>query len=516
MTTPASWHWRSDEARWPRNRLTRTLFLRGLALVYLAAFGSLAVQVDGLIGSRGILPAAEFLERTGRVLETGPMAYWRLPTVFWIDASDHALHAVCWGGVLLSVALLLGFLPGCCAALLWLFYLSLVVVGQEFLGYQWDALLLETGLLAVLIAPLGVRPSRSNDQPWWFTIWLVRWLAFRLMFLSGIVKLASHDPTWRDWTALEVHYQTQPLPTWTSWYIHQMPAWFHGLSVGFMFYAELVAPFFIFGPRPIRLAGFASLVSLQLLIAATGNYGFFNVLAVVICLCILDDRDWEWFIRRIVRRRQRPEGQESGHRIARAPGRVWSWGRRLVVGVLGGGIVVVTATQTLETVAPELVIPSELLTLSQWMEPFRSTNGYGLFAVMTTRRPEIIVEGSDDGVSWKPYRFRWKPCELDRRPRFTTPHLPRLDWQMWFAALNGERGSVPAWFFRFEQKLLEGSPAVLGLLRENPFSNHPPVYVRARLYLYRFTSLRSRDWWVRDERGLFCSSLSIEYFRRGQ
>ena len=166
-----------------------------------------------------------------------------------------------------------------------------------FLGYQWDSLLLETGLLAVLMAPWGVRLSRSNDQPWWFTIWLVRWLAFRLMFLSGVVKLASHDPTWRDWTALEFHYQTQPLPAWTSWYVHQMPAWFHGLSVGFMFYAELIAPFFVFGPRPIRLVGFASLVLLQLLIAATGNYGFFNLLAVVICLCILDDRDWEWLIR---------------------------------------------------------------------------------------------------------------------------------------------------------------------------------------------------------------------------
>ncbi len=424
-----------------------------------------------------------------------------------------ALHAVCWGGLLVSVVLLFGFLPGCCAVLLWLFYLSLVVVGQVFLGYQWDSLLLETGLLAVLIAPWGVRLSRSNDQPWWFAIWLVRWLAFRLMFLSGVVKLASHEPTWRDWTALENHYQTQPLPTWTSWYIHQTPAWFHGLSVGFMFFAELVAPFFIFGPRPIRLAGFASLVLLQLLIAATGNYGFFNLLAVVICLCILDDRDWAWLLRLVMPRRQPAEGQVSENEIPSMPDNAWSWPRRLAVAVAGGGIIVVTLTQTLETVAPELVIPSEVLTLSQCVEPFRSTNGYGLFAVMTTKRPEIIVEGSDDGMSWKPYRFRWKPCELDRRPRFTTPHLPRLDWQMWFAALNGERRSVPPWFFRFEQKLLEGSKAVLGLLRENPFPDKPPRYVRARLHVYKFTQWGSLDWWSREDRGLFCPALSIEYFQ---
>ena len=164
----------------------------------------------------------------------------------------------------------------------------------------------------------------------------------------------------------------------------------------------------------------------------------------------------------------------------------------------------VTATQTLETVAPEFAIPSELMTLSQWVEPFRSTNGYGLFAVMTTTRPEIIVEGSDDGVSWKPYRFRWKPCELDRRPRFAAPHLPRLDWQMWFAALAGDCRGAP-WFFRFEQKLLEGSPAVLGLLRENPFPEHPPHFVRARLYLYNFTPWGSRTWWSRRGQGTILS-----------
>jgi lipase maturation factor 1 len=513
VTTSASWHWWADKARRPRYRLTRALFLRGLALVYLAAFGSLAVQLDGLIGSRGILPAAEFLERSRPLLGTWPVACWRVPTVFWLDASDTSLHAVCWVGLVLSVGLLFGFFPGGCAVLLWLFYLSFAAVDQVFLGYQWDSLLLETGLLAVLIAPWGVRLSRSNDQPWWFTIWLVRWLGFRLMFLSGVVKLASGDPTWRNWTALEIHYQTQPIPTWTSWYIHQMPAWFHGLSVGFMFYAELIAPFFIFGPRPIRLAGFASLVLLQFLIAATGNYGFFNLLAVVICLCILDDRDWDWLRRTVMRRRWPPKEHSTAEELLSVPGKEWSWARRLAVGVAGGCIMLVTATQTLETVAPEFVIPSELLTLSRWVEPFRSTNGYGLFAVMTTRRPEIIVEGSDDGVSWEPYRFRWKPCELDDRPRFTTPHLPRLDWQMWFAALDVERGRVPGWFFRFEQKLLEGSAEVLGLLRENPFPVQPPRYVRARLYLYRFTPWGSRDWWSREDRGLFCPSLTLDYFR---
>ena len=215
--------------------------------------------------------------------------------MLWLDASDRVLHLLCWGGVVLAAAAdRSGVLPGLVAGLLWLFYLSLAVAGQDFLGYQWDSLLLEAGLLAILLAPWGAWLGRARDEPWPWSIWLVRWLVFRLMFLSGVVKLASGDPAWWAWQALEHHYQTQPLPTWTSWYVHQLPAGFHWLSVGFMFYAELIAPFFVFGPRPIRMVGFASLVLLQVLIAATGNYGFFNLLTIVLCLSWLDDRDWGW------------------------------------------------------------------------------------------------------------------------------------------------------------------------------------------------------------------------------
>jgi hypothetical protein len=503
-------HWWRENVSEARYQRTRSLFLRALGLVYFAAFGSLAVQLDGLIGSDGILPAAEFLARARNVLGTPSAAFWRLPTLFWLSASDAALHAVCWGGLLLSASLIAGLLPGYCAVLLWVFYLSLTIAGQVFLGYQWDSLLLETGLLAILVTPWGLRLSKAGDRAWWFAIWLVRWLAFRLMFRSGVVKLASVDPTWRAWTALEVHYQTQPLPTWTSWYMHQMAPWFHSMSVGFMFLAELIAPFFIFGPRPARLAGFASLVLLQILIAATGNYGFFNLLAVVICFCILDDRDWDSFFGRAWRRKQSTQ-EPPGDEHLSAPPRVWSWPRRLTVGIAGAIIILITATQTVETVLPQLPAPSEVVMLSEWAEPFRITNSYGLFAVMTTTRPEIVVEGSDDDKNWKPYRFRWKPCELDRRPRFAVGHLPRLDWQMWFAALAGDCRSAP-WFIRFEHKLLEGSPAVLGLLRENPFPAHPPRFVRARLYLYRFTSWGSADWWTRDDQGYFCPPLSLESF----
>ncbi len=484
----------------PAYRLTRSALLRGLGLVYALAFGSLAVQLDGLIGSRGILPAADFLDRAERVFGRGPATYWRLPTVFWIDATDFALHVVCWGGVALGVLVVTGILPGASLALLWLSYLSLTVAGQVFLGYQWDSLLLEAGLLALLLTPWGVRLGRAADAPGPFAVWLFRWLVFRLMFQSGVVKLTSGDPTWWTWKALDYHYQTQPLPTWTSWYIHQMPGGFQAISIAFMYFAELIAPFFIFGPRILRRIGFGSLVLLQFLIAATGNYGFFNLLTAILCLSVLDDRDWDEIkamIRRILPRRRGEVGAEPPAL------RSWSWTRRIAIGVLGGILVAVTAGQTLETVSPSVILPMPLQEVGQWIEPLRSANPYGLFRVMTRERPEITVEGSDDGVNWRPYRFRWKPEEPGRRPRFATPHMPRLDWQMWFAALGGDCRGEP-WFLQFEERLLDGVPEVLALLRENPFSAHPPRYLRARLSRYTFTTWGSSDWWSVEERGLFC------------
>ncbi len=512
MTTFLPWHFPEDPARRPLYRQTRSVFLRGLGVVYAAAFGSMAVQVDGLIGSRGILPAAEYLAMAHRVLKPATAAYWRLPTLLWLDASDRSLHLLCWSGVVLGCALAAGLLPGLCTVLLWVFYLSLVVAGQVFLGFQWDSLLLEAGLLAVLLAPWGFWMGRARDEPWWFAIWLVRWLVFRLMFLSGAVKLASGDATWAGWTALEYHYQTQPLPAWTSWYIHQMPSWFHWLSVGFMFFAELMAPFFIFGPRPIRRLGFASLVLLQLLIAGTGNYGFFNVLSVVLCLTLLDDQDWE-SLRGIFTARRKPlESEvEVGVKPEGAGGK-WPLRRRVVVGTAGAILITVTTVEMVERIWPAIEVPGAVVVLNQWVEPLRSTNSYGLFAVMTRERPEIIVEGSDDGTTWKPYAFRWKPGELKGRPRFTTPHMPRLDWQLWFAALAGDCRRQP-WFLRFEQKLLEGAPEVLSLLGENPFPDQPPRFVRARLELYTFTGWGSRDWWAQQDQGLFCPPLQLQSFK---
>jgi hypothetical protein len=484
----------------------RAIFLRGLALVYLAAFVSLVVQLDGLFGSRGILPAREFLDAVRPML--GQERYLRLPTVFWLDASDRALHLVCWGGVVASAACAVGVVPRVCLGLLWVGYLSLMGVGQPFLGYQWDTLLLETGFLAILFAPGSLWLDQARREPAPLAVWLLRWLLFRLMLESGVVKLTSGDPAWRALQALAYHYETQPLPPWTSWYMHQLPAWFQKLSIGFMFWAELVAPWFVFGPRGLRLVAFVSLALLQFLIAATGNYGFFNVLALVLCLVLVDDRDWSRLGRWRWARRAAGRGKPTAPTPALPPLPPRSGWQRVPLGVAAAVIVLVTTMEGLDRTGATIVFLGPLESLRQWVDPFHSTNAYGLFAVMTTERPEIVIEGSDDGLTWVPYTFRWKPGDLDRRPRFTTPHMPRLDWQMWFAALAGDC-RTQRWFLAFEQRLLEGSPEVLGLLQHNPFPTHPPRYLRAQLYQYHFTGRGAAAWWRRDPAGLFCPPVRL-------
>jgi hypothetical protein len=271
-----------------------------------------------------------------------------------------------------------------------------------------------------------------------------------------------------------------------------------------MFWAELVAPWLIVGPRRVRMLGFWSLVLLQALIAATGNYGFFNVLSVVLCLSLVEDRDWERLRLRIgIGRRADPGPVEvEPEQTPRA------WWRRLAIGLAGAVIVPLTTMQGLDRAGWSVAYPASLKALRLWTEPFHSMNAYGLFAVMTTRRPEIAVEGSDDGETWRAYEFRWKPGDVDRRPRFATPHMPRLDWQMWFAALEGDCGSR-RWFLAFEQRLLEGSPPVLGLLRSDPFPGRPLRFVRARLDLYRFTVPGERAWWQRTEEGPYCPPMGL-------
>jgi hypothetical protein len=451
------------------------LYLRGLGIVYACAFLSLWVQIDGLIGAHGIAPAADLLayarERLGG---SAPLA---LPTLLWVTGpSDWALHALCALGVAAAAALLLGRAPLAAAFVAWLSYLSLVCVGDVFTSFQWDMLLLEAGWVALFAASPEPRLG----------VWLARALLFKVMFLSGAVKLLSGDPTWRDLSALSYHYWTQPLPTPVSALAAALPDGAQRISTALTLAVELGAPWGMLGPRRLRLASAALLAGLQVLIAVTGNYGFFNLLTLVLCATLLDDRDLERFpwLRRAPRETR-----------WRAPLRAAAAALALASGVVA-----------LERLTPSALFPDVVRMALAPLQPLRSVNSYGLFAVMTTSRPEISIEGSDDGVTWLPYEFRWKPGALDRAPRFVAPHMPRVDWQMWFAAL-GRCESEP-WFQRFLERLLEGARPVTGLLASNPFPDAPPRYLRTSLWQYRFAG--GGAWWERSAERPYCPIVTLE------
>jgi predicted DCC family thiol-disulfide oxidoreductase YuxK len=506
---------------------TQWVFLRVLAVIYAVAFGSLAVQIKGLIGEHGISPAGTYL--TAVAQQTGSARWFILPTIFWFGTNDQMLTFICWAGVAFAVALFFGRLEKLMLVLLFGLYLSLSSAGQEFLGFQWDALLVEAGFLAIFLGR-----ARIVD-------WLFRWLAFRLTFLSGAVKLLSHDFSWRNLSALDYHFHTQPLPTVFAWYADKLPRLFQHASTFLVLVIEIGVPFLIFLPRRLRHAGAWSIIALQALIFVTGNYTFFNVLTVAICLFLFDDRELARFVPRIaglrgwVKRGQttlsppvnsssstgQPPWTErsdpflpslSSPREASAspfedqPNRV----QRVLVALLAGFIVMLGVGRIIETFTGDAPEPLKLLV--RVSSPFEIVNSYGLFAVMTTTRPEIIVEGSLDGENWTPYVFRYKPGPLDRAPRWVQPFQPRLDWQMWFAALGNYRQNL--WFVGFVVRLLEGSKDVEALLESNPFPDHPPRYIRAQTFEYSFTDFETRRktgaWWKRQPLGLYLPPVGMK------
>lgn len=479
-------------------RISVALFLRMLSAVYLVAFASLWVQLPGLIGRDGVLPAHFYL-RAARA-HLGTEAYFLLPTLGWLNSSDLFWQSLCVAGALLALLGLAGRLSWAIFLLLWVFYLSLVTVGRDFLAFQWDALLLEAGFLAIFLARPELLPKRAaGASPTLPVLFLLWWLLFRLMFSSGAVKLLSGDAAWRDFTALNYHYETQPLPNAVSWFMHQLPDRVQKSCVAGMFVSELVLPFLIFAPRRLRRLACAGLVGLQLSIMATGNYAFFNFLTIALCALRVDDTDWEKLGHRAKDRYGLP---------VHAGGRKWPVWLLLPLTLVMG--IVTTAVFT-DGLGLRLPWPGPVEQMSRWMAPFCVANRYGLFAVMTTERPEIILEGSQDGEQWQAYEFKYKPGELSRRPPFVAPHQPRLDWQMWFAAL-GHYQQNP-WFGSLCNRLLQGEPAVLALLARNPFPEKPPRFVRGVLYNYRFTDSATKratgHWWRRELKGLYSPVMSL-------
>jgi predicted DCC family thiol-disulfide oxidoreductase YuxK len=470
----------------PQYNLVAFLFLRLFGLIYLSAFVSFGVQAQGLIGSNGILPLADMVD--GIASRVGLERFFLMPMVFWGNASDFAIQAVCWAGAGLSLLLVLNLLPRLSLFLLYVLYLSLFYGGQVFMEFQWDTFLLEAGFLALLLS-FATTPG----------IWLLRWLLFRFMFMSGVVKLLSGDPNWWSLSALSYHFLTQPLPTPLAWYAAQLPPSLLKFATGGMFFVELVLPFLIFCPRRLRFVAAFGILLLQSCILLTGNYNWFNLQTMLLCLPLFDDAA----LRTIVPRRVIPLLPAHGEN--KTPRR----GVTAIVGALALLIVFCSLVKMDERFGGSPPVIAQAVV--EFIDPLRIVSSYGLFADMTTERDEIVVEGSNDGIEWREYEFRYKPGDVTRRPQWNIPHQPRLDWQMWFASLDDPR-HLP-WFWQFIRRLLENDPAVTTLLAKNPFPDKPPRYVRAQFYDYTYADDEDKAkglWWDRRSLGLYFPVMELQ------
>lgn len=461
--------------------LISAVFLRLLALVYLAAFVSTGLQIIGLAGDQGILPVAEMIGQLRA--ERGWAAFWSYPTLFWISAGNDTLFGAALAGCLFSVALFLNIMPRISLVLLFILYLSLFHAGQLFMNFQWDYLLLESGFLAIFLSG-GSRP----------VVWLFRWLLFRVRFMSGVAKLISQDPTWANLTALNYFFEVQPLPHWGGWYAHQLPDWMLRFGTGSALFIEILVPFLMFMPRKIRFAGAWATILMQVLILLTSNHNYANFLLLILCLFLFDDRA----VGRVV-----PEALirwiTAEPAAAPAPGRV----RGAATSVLAVVIFSISIVQMAEMFSGRRS-PAPVDAALDALRPLRIVNKYHVFPTMKTERIELVIEGSRDGIEWRTYEFRYKPGDVQRRPQVIVPHHPRLDWMMWFVPSHPV--FLP-WFERFLERLLENSPAVLGLLEANPFPAEPPRFLRVGVWRYRFATPEMRaaggQWWEREFLGPF-------------
>ncbi|XP_066448310.1 lipase maturation factor 2 isoform X2 [Eleutherodactylus coqui] len=564
-------------------RQARSAFLWGLSGIYLFAFLSLYTQIPGLYGREGILPAWKMLRFTGKGLleqmKDSPTLLW-LGTHLGLD-TEQGMELIC----LLGTALSLGAVLFNCLRdsltffLLWILYLSLYQVGQVFLYFQWDSLLLETGFLAILVAPMRALRSKSNiwSSHDGITFWLIRWLLFRLMFASGVVKLTSRCPTWWGLTALTYHYETQCIPTPVAWYAHQLPVWFQKLSVVATYVIEMGVPWLFFLPsRRLRQFSFYAQILLQVLIVITGNYNFFNLLTLVLCFSLLDDQHskpgskgrkgrrfsmksfavlfdllvfgllgfWtvKYFELQINWEKYHVESKtaftyhdflqwlrtltfpsiwiaavslgweilKGMYRSASLRGFFWKLWATIQWAIFSfaavGMFVVSLVPYTYIDFETNGQLWPSVHRMFKAVDDYQLVNSYGLFRRMTGvgGRPEVIVEGSYDKETWTEIEFMYKPGNVSAPPRIVTPHQPRLDWQMWFAAL-GHHSQSP-WFTSFVYRLLQGNKDVIKLVQNDeslyPFNSQPPNYIRAQLYKYWFTEVdqtghTSSNWWRR-------------------
>jgi lipase maturation factor len=506
--------------------IPRWIFLRALGLIYFSAFYSLVFQIRGLIGAEGILPSNEFLVAVAN--HFGPVRFWFAPTLLWMSTGPHMLSAICWVGMIASLLLVVNVWPRGMLLICFVCFLSFVSAAQDFSGYQSDGMLLEAGFISLFFAPSGFWPGLGRAHPpSRASLFLLQWEWFRIYFESGVVKLASGDPEWRNYTAMDDYYQNGPLPTWIGWYVQHLPHRFHAFATGATLALELGLVFMLFMPRRWRILCFFIVTAWQIPVILTANYTFLNYLVLLLGVLLLDDRSLlrvmpqRW--KRLVFLQAPPQAAESQdtsqipapmepdaarHSTTTARRRVHSLRalKLALTSVILIWIFYATTVQMIWIIFPRLPLPTSPVAA---LDPFRIANRYGLFAVMTRGRYEIEFQGSNDGQTWVAYPFRYKPQDPAEAPGIYAPYQPRFEWNLWFASLGSWRDNliVPS----TEERLLAGAPDVLALFASNPFPGSPPKEVRAVLWRYWFTNLAEKRatgmWWKRQVMGLYAPVL---------
>jgi hypothetical protein len=456
--------------------LARQVLQRGIAAVFLIAFASALAQFPALLGERGLLPVPRLLQRRS------PRGF----TLFRWGYTDGRLRAVAWTGVVISALLVAGlpqlgppWVPLMAFLALWILYMSIVNVGQTFYGFGWETLLLEAGFLAAFLGSNQVAPPAP-------VLWLFIWLVFRLEFGAGMIKMRG-DRVWRDLTALYYHHETQPMPNPASWFFHHLPKPLHKVEVAGNHFAQLVVPFFLFFPQPVGSIAAAIVIITQLWLVASGNFAWLNTLTILLAFAAVSDDAVQAIL------------PVDSFTPDYQPEPVWF----TVVVLAACALLVYLSYWPLKN----LFAKHQLMNAS--FNSWHLANAYGAFGSITRERYEVVVEGSLDGVHWREYGFKGKPGDPQRMPRQFAPYHLRLDWMMWFLAL-GARGE--SWFIPLLRRLLSADEATLKLLRHDPFAGEPPLYVRATLYHYRFSTWAEKrstgQWWVRRESGQLVPPLS--------
>lgn len=490
----------------PTYWLTRFVILRLLGVIYAVAFLVAINQLVPLIGSKGLLPVGNYFEQLSSALGSIRAGFVRLPSVFWFWRSDTALLTVAWAGFILSLIVVAGFANAPLLGVLWVLYLSIVHAGQDWYGYGWEIQLTETGFLAIFLCPLfDLRPFPKRPPPLLIII-LFRWLAFRIMLGAGMIKYRG-DKIWRDGTALYYYFETQPIPgPFTRWF-HFLPHVLLKVGVWFNWLAELIAPWFVFGPRLGRHIAGAVIVLFQVVIIISGNLSFLNWLTIVPALACFDDSFWAMILpKKLVDKAQAAAdvAEES------KPMNITSW--------------VVTALVAVLSIQPAWNILSPDQAMNRSFDPFDLVNTYGAFGSVGQERLNVVFEGTMDdttntNVKWTPYIYKGLPVLLDKRPPQIAPYQLRLDWQMWFAAMS--TSDQYPWVYNLAWKLLHNDTNATGLFAVNPFPGKPPRFIRATIYRYKFARPDNPQGltWTRERLGLWLPILSagdqhlIKYLR---